>query len=248
MIMPRKLKTFLDRFTKMKTTDFAQLSEDLKAGSIITVNKDLNWTSFDVVNKIKRLFRLQKVGHAGTLDPKATGLLIIATGRKTKEIESFMKLEKEYVGRFHLGAETESFDTETEIISEKNVDHLSEQMIIKATETFVGEIDQVPPMHSAVKHAGTPLYKFARAGTEVKRESRKVTISKFIITGITLPYISFDVVCSKGTYIRSLAADYGKILGVGAYLKELTRTRIGDFRIEDSYNISELENISRSLK
>jgi len=232
----------------MKTTDFAKFSEELKAGAIITVNKDLNWTSFDVVKKIKRLFRLPKVGHAGTLDPKATGLLVIATGIKTKEIDTYMNLEKEYSGKIHLGAETESFDTETEIISEKNVDHLTEAELIKATRLFVGEIQQIPPMHSAVKLGGTPLYRLARAGEVIEREPRKVTISEFSITDISLPYVSFKVICSKGTYIRSLAADYGKALGVGAYLKELARVRIGNFKIEDSYKISELEAISRSLK
>jgi tRNA pseudouridine55 synthase len=232
----------------MNTTDYTQFYEDLQMGSIITVNKDLNWTSFDVVNKIKRMFRLRKVGHAGTLDPKATGLLIIATGPKTKEIDSFMNLEKEYTGSMHLGAETASFDTETEIISEKSVDHLSEIDLTNAAKTFMGEIDQIPPMHSALRYAGKRLYKFARAGEEVKREPRRVTISKFDVSDIELPFANFDIICSKGTYIRSLVSDFGKLLGVGAYLKSLTRIRIGGFNLIDSYKISDLENIYRSLK
>ncbi len=232
----------------MKVIDFSKLSQELTEGSVITINKELDWTSFDVVKKIKRLFQLKKVGHAGTLDPKATGLLIIATGAKTKEIDSYMNLEKEYSGKLHLGAETASFDTETEIISEKDINHLSENDLIDATKKFIGNIEQIPPMHSAVKLGGKPLYKFARKGEEIKREPRKVTISEFSITDISLPFISFKVVCSKGTYIRSLVADYGNALGVGAYLSQLTRTRIGDFKLEDSYKISDLVNLAGSLK
>jgi tRNA pseudouridine55 synthase len=232
----------------MNTTDYVQFYENLQMGSILTVNKDLDWTSFDVVNKIKRMFKLKKVGHAGTLDPRATGLLIIATGAKTKEIDSFMNLEKEYTGTMHLGAETVSFDTETEIFSEKPVNHLTEIDLANALKSFSGEIQQIPPMHSALKYGGKRLYKFARKGEEVVREPRKVTISKFELTNTELPFISFDVVCSKGTYIRSLVADYGKLLGVGAYLKSLTRIRIGGFNINDSYKMSDLESISSSLK
>lgn len=232
----------------MKVIDFSKLSQELTDGSVIAINKELDWTSFDVVKKIKRLFQLKKVGHAGTLDPKATGLLIVATGAKTKELDSYMNLEKEYSGKLHLGAETASFDTETEIISQKDINHLSENDLINATKKFLGNIEQIPPMHSAVKLGGKPLYKFARKGEEIKRDPRKITISEFSITDISLPFISFKVVCSKGTYIRSLVADYGNALGVGAYLSQLTRTRIGDFKLEDSYKISDLVNLAGSLK
>ena len=232
----------------MKITDYSQFKNDISDGIILPVYKDLDWTSFDVVKKVKKMFRIPKVGHAGTLDPKATGLLILATGKKTKEMDYFINLEKEYIGTICIGAITASFDTETEVHSEKPIDTISELDLIQTSKKFLGEIDQLPPMHSAIKYKGKRLYELARKGEEINREKRKVTISKFEIPNINLPYFDFDIICSKGTYIRSLASDFGKILGVGAYLKALTRVRIGNYSIEDSFSMEELKKISYSLK
>jgi tRNA pseudouridine55 synthase len=232
----------------MKISDYSQFKNDISDGIILPVYKDLDWTSFDVVKKVKKMFRIPKVGHAGTLDPKATGLLILATGKKTKEMDYFINLEKEYTGTICIGAITASFDTETEVHSEKPIDTVSESDLIQTSQKFLGEIEQLPPMHSAIKYKGKRLYELARKGEEISREKRKVTISKFEISNINLPYFDFDIICSKGTYIRSLASDFGKILGVGAYLKALTRVRIGHYSIEDSFSMEELKKISYSLK
>jgi len=232
----------------MKINDYSQLKNDINEGMILPVYKDLNWTSFDVVKKVKRMFKVPKVGHAGTLDPKATGLLILATGKKTKEMDYFINLEKEYKGTICIGATTDSFDTETEIHSEKPIDAISESDIIKTSQKFLGKIEQLPPMHSAIKYKGKRLYEFARRGEEISREKRQVTISKFEISNINLPYFDFNIICSKGTYIRSLAAEFGELLGVGAYLNALTRVRIGNYSIEDSFSMDELRKISYSLE
>jgi tRNA pseudouridine55 synthase len=232
----------------MKVTDYSKFKNDISEGIILPVYKDLDWTSFDVVKKVKIMFRIPKVGHAGTLDPKATGLLILATGKKTKEMDYFINLEKEYIGTICIGATTASFDTETEVNFEKPIDTISELDLIKTSHKFLGEIDQLPPMHSAVKYKGKRLYEFARKGEEISRKKRRVTISKFEISNVNLPYFDFNIVCSKGTYIRSLAAEFGAILGVGAYLKALTRVRIGNYSIEDSLKMDELKQISCSLK
>ncbi|HET8753216.1 MAG TPA: tRNA pseudouridine(55) synthase TruB [Salinimicrobium sp.] len=222
--------------------------EDFKEGQVLLFDKPLNWTSFQVVNKVRWLIRQEfklkkiKVGHAGTLDPLATGLLIICTGKFTKRIAEFQNQEKEYTGSITLGATTPSYDLETQPDEEYPTDHLTEERIRKATKNFIGEIDQFPPVFSAIKKDGKRLYDFARNGEEVEIASRKVTVSEFEITNIDLPVINFRIVCSKGTYIRSLANDFGKSLESGGYLSELRRTKIGNFKVEDSLNIDSFAN------
>lgn len=222
--------------------------EDFKEGKILLFDKPLHWTSFQLVNKVRWLIRKRykikkiKVGHAGTLDPLATGLLIICTGRFTKRIIEFQAKEKEYTGTFTLGATTPSYDLETEVNKTFPTDQLSEEKIKNATEKFTGEIEQFPPVFSAVKKDGKRLYEFARSGEEVEIASRKVNISTFEITEVKLPEVKFKVVCSKGTYIRSLANDFGKALETGAYLSELRRTRIGEYSVEDAMSIDSFTN------
>lgn len=210
-------------------------------GRVILVDKPLGWTSFDVVNKIRRKLGIKKVGHAGTLDPLATGLLIICTGKKTREIEQFMGLDKAYTGTMVLWAETPSGDLETEPITVANPSALKEDQIHEAARAFTGEITQIPPAHSAVKVGGTPAYVLARKGKPVALKPRTVHIHEFEITGINLPHVQFSVTCSKGTYIRSLVRDFGAYLKVGAYLSALRRTRIGDFHVEDALPIEAIE-------
>jgi tRNA pseudouridine55 synthase len=208
-------------------------------GQVLLINKPLRWTSFDAVRKIRNAIRIKKVGHAGTLDPLATGLLIICTGKFTKKINEYMAREKEYTGSFTLGATTPTYDLESEPVNFKPVDSLTEEDIRNATSRFTGEIMQVPPAHSAIKIDGKRVYELARQGKEVKIDPRKVTISEFEITAIEMPVIHFRVVCSTGTYIRSLANDFGEALGCGAYLSSLCRTRIGEFMLSDSMSIDQ---------
>ncbi|MDH5414754.1 MAG: tRNA pseudouridine(55) synthase TruB [Flavobacteriaceae bacterium] len=220
-------------------------AEDLLNGQVILIDKPLDWTSFQVVNKlrwaIKKNYNLKKikVGHAGTLDPLATGLLIICTGKFTKSIDEYQAQEKEYTGTFYLGATTPSFDLETKVNEHFPTEHINNELIINTTKKFMGEIEQIPPIFSAIKKDGKRLYELARAGENTKIQSRKVTISKFQITKINLPIIEFRVKCSKGTYIRSLANDYGKALESGAYLASLRRTKIGDFDVSKAKSIDE---------
>jgi tRNA pseudouridine55 synthase len=222
--------------------------EDIKNGQVLLIDKPLEWTSFQVVNKlrwvIKKQFKLKKikVGHAGTLDPLATGLLIICTGAFTKKIETYQAQEKEYTGTFSLGATTPSYDMETEIDQHYPTEHLSEEIIKKATENFIGEIEQKPPIFSAVKKDGKRLYELARAGETTEIKPRTITITEFEITNIQLPEVDFRVVCSKGTYIRSLANDFGIAMNSGAYLSKLRRTRIGDFSVKDALSIDDFLN------
>jgi tRNA pseudouridine55 synthase len=214
-------------------------------GKVLLIDKPLEWTSFQAVNKIrwhiKKQFGLKKikVGHAGTLDPLATGLLIICTGKMTKQINEFQAQEKEYTGTFYLGATTPSYDLETEVNKLFSTDQISEEMIVKATQSFIGEIDQKPPIFSAIKKDGKRLYDIARKGETTEIQSRKVTISSFDITRIELPKVDFKVSCSKGTYIRSLANDFGTALDSGAHLSALRRTRIGEFSVENALSIEE---------
>jgi tRNA pseudouridine55 synthase len=210
-------------------------------GQVLLINKPLEWTSFDVIRKIRNLIRIKKVGHAGTLDPLATGLLIVCTGKFTKKINEYMMQEKEYTGTFTLGATTPTYDLESEPVNFKDTASLSDSMIKAATRIFSGEIMQVPPAHSAIKIDGKRVYELARRGEEVKLEPRRVVIKEFEITEIRLPVISFRVVCSTGTYIRSLVHDFGSALGCGAYLSSLCRTRIGDFTIDHSMTLEKLE-------
>jgi len=185
--------------------------------------------------------RIKKVGHAGTLDPLATGLLIVCTGKFTKRINDYMAQEKEYTGTFTLGAITPTYDLESEPMNLKDFSHLTKEEIEHASKQFIGEIQQVPPIHSAIKVGGQPVYKLARKGKEIQLEPRTVAIKEFEISTINLPIIEFRVVCSTGTYIRSLANDFGAALGVGGYLSQLCRTRIGNFHVKDALTIPEAE-------
>jgi len=213
-------------------------------GRVLLIDKPLRWTSFDAVRKIRNLIKIKKVGHAGTLDPLATGLLIVCTGKFTKKINEYMAREKEYTGTFTLGATTPTYDLESEPENFQPADHLTEEKIKAATQPFIGEIMQIPPAHSAIKIEGKRVYELARQGREVKLEPRKLTITEFEITNIEMPVVSFRVVCSTGTYIRSLANDFGKTLGCGAYLSSLCRTRIGEFMLKDAMTI---EDFSKTL-
>ena len=224
--------------------------EEFAEGQLLLVNKPYNWTSFDVVGKISNSFKplKLKVGHAGTLDPLATGLLIICTGKMTKQIDTFQAQEKEYTGTMILGETTPSYDMETNADQKFDISHITEQQIKDACKQFIGEIQQYPPAHSAIKIDGERLYEKARRGEDVELRLRNVTISEFEITSIALPEINFRVVCSKGTYIRSLVNDFGKALNNGAYLSRLRRTRSGDYKIEDAREVIELVAIIRELK
>ena len=214
---------------------------DQSSGRVLLVNKPLEWTSFDVVNKLRYKLKTKKIGHAGTLDPLATGLLILCTGKMTKRIDEYQAQEKEYTGTFTLGQTTPSYDLETEPTPASDIRHLSDDMIIKAAQGFLGMIKQVPPVHSAIRVGGKRAYEYARAGQPLQLKEREVEIKEFEITNIEKPLVHFRVVCSKGTYIRSLAHDFGKALGVGAYLSSLCRTRIGEFKLEDALTVDQIE-------
>ena len=228
-----------------KKTDF-----DFAGGELLLINKPYRWTSFDVVGKLRNSFKplKLKVGHAGTLDPLATGLLIVCTGKMTKQIDTFQAEEKEYTGTMILGATTPSYDMETEPDQQFDISAITEDAIHAATAQFTGDIQQYPPAHSAIKVDGERLYEKARRGEEVELKARNVTISEFEITRIELPEVDFRVVCSKGTYIRSLVNDFGKSLNNGGYLSGLRRTRSGNFKIEDAWEIMELVNLVREQK
>jgi tRNA pseudouridine55 synthase len=216
-------------------------------GEILLIDKPAGWTSFDVVNKIRYMIKHHlgikkiKVGHAGTLDPLATGLLIVCTGKATKQISEFTGLDKEYTGTFYLGATTPSYDRETAIDQTYNIDHISANLIHDTAKKFLGTIEQIPPAFSAVRIDGTRAYKKARKQEDVKLSSRHVDIYEFEITRTGVPETSFRVLCSKGTYIRSLAYDFGKSLNSGAYLYSLCRTSIGNFSLEDAISMQDLE-------
>ena len=210
-------------------------------GKVLLIDKPLRWTSFDIVKKVRNLTRIMKVGHAGTLDPLATGLLIVCTGKFTKQINTYMGMVKEYTGSLVLGATTPTYDLESAPENFKPVDHLTHEQIKEATNAFIGEIMQMPPQHSAIKKDGKPLYLSARQGIEVKVDPRKITIENFEITHIDLPNVEFKVVCSTGTYIRSLVKDFGEALGVGAYMSGLRRTKIGTFDVNDAIQWEDLQ-------
>ncbi len=207
---------------------------------VLLVDKPYEWTSFDVVKKLRYGLKVKKIGHAGTLDPLATGLLILCTGKMTKQIESFQAQEKEYVGTFVIGAITPSYDLETEIGDQKDISHITTGNIEEVVKTLTGEISQIPPIFSAIKVNGKRAYKSARKGEDVKLKPRDVVVKEFELTKINLPEIHFRIVCSKGTYIRSLARDLGEGLGVGAYMSALCRTRIGDFSLSDAKTIEQI--------
>ncbi len=218
-------------------------AEDFKNGQVILIDKPLEWTSFQVVNKIrwalKKRYNLKKikVGHAGTLDPLATGLLILCTGKFTKKIQDYQAQDKEYTGTFTLGATTPSYDLETQVDQEFDTGHITADNIHQTAAGFLGESEQIPPLFSAIKKDGKRLYEIAREGKTTEIKARKIKISKFEITKIELPKVAFKVVCSKGTYIRSLAHDFGKKLDSGAYLSELRRTKIGNYDVINSKEI-----------
>ena len=219
--------------------------EDYQAGQVLLIDKPLNWTSFQVVNKlrweIRQAFNIKKikVGHAGTLDPLATGLLIICTGKMTKQIDTFQGQIKEYTGTIVLGGTTPSFDLETEVNETFSTEHITKDLIHETTKQFIGEIDQFPPIFSALKKDGKRLYEYARAGEAVEVKSRKITIKSFEITKIDSNLVDFRVICSKGTYIRSLANDFGKALHSGGHLSVLRRTKIGDFHVDKTLSIED---------
>ena len=219
--------------------------DDYKNGQVLLIDKPLTWTSFQIVNKlrweIRQRFNIKKikVGHAGTLDPLATGLLIICTGKQTKQIDSYQGQIKEYTGTFTVGGTTPSYDLETAVDETFATAHISEELLHKTTEQFTGEIQQKPPIFSAIKKEGKRLYELARKGETTEIKERTVTVSKFEITKINLPEVEFRIICSKGTYIRSIAFDYGKALNSGAHLSALRRTKIGDFSVDNALSVEE---------
>jgi tRNA pseudouridine55 synthase len=217
-------------------------------GKVLLIDKPLEWTSYDVIRKLRKIINIKKIGRAGTLDPLATGLLIVCTGKFTKKINEYMAQEKEYTGTITLGAVTPTYDRESQPGNVKSLEGITEELIKEATKIFTGEILQTPPIHSAIKQNGKPVYLLARKGVNVVLEPRKVTIKEFEIIKIDLPIISFKVVCSTGTYIRSLANDFGLALGCGGYLSELRRTRIGNFKVEDAMTMEEFAHSFSSEK
>jgi len=219
---------------------------DYLAGEILLINKPYRWTSFDVIRKLKNKLiailntKKFKIGHAGTLDPLATGLLIVCTGKFTKKIDEFQALEKEYTGTIVLGATTPSFDLETEVDQTFSLEHINSELIHQVAKSFVGEQEQVAPIYSAKKINGERAYNFARRGENVEIKSNKITIFSFEITKIDMPTVEFKIICSKGTYIRAIARDFGKALDTGAHLSALCRTRIGCFTLENALSIEEI--------
>ena len=227
-------------------SSYRNLSKNsIEEGEVFLIDKPLNYTSFQVVKKLRNILKNKfnlnklKVGHAGTLDPLASGLLIICTGRMTKQISDFQNLDKEYVGTMSIGSTTPSYDLETKIDRTFSTDHINENLLNKIKDNFIGTIDQVPPIFSAVKKNGKRLYKYAREGKNIDIKSKKVTINKFDLKHIYIPKIDFEVNCSKGTYIRSLINDFGRDLNSGAHLVSLRRTKIGSFSINNSITIDE---------
>lgn len=253
--MPRK-QTYRQRYTsqlveagekpgrperKERIPMDAIIQQSYLDGKVILINKPLHWTSFDVVRKLRSLLQIKKIGHAGTLDPLATGLLIVCTGKFTKKINEYMAQEKEYTGSLTLGAVTPTYDLESQPEQQKDISFVTDEMLFSATKQFTGEIDQYPPVYSAIKKDGVALYELARRGEEVELKARKIFIHSFEITAIRLPIVDFKVVCSTGTYIRSLAHDFGKQLGCGAYLSALCRTAIGNLRMDDALGMEAFE-------
>lgn len=210
-------------------------------GQVLLINKPLEWTSFDVVRKLRSIIKIKKIGHAGTLDPLATGLLIVCTGKFTKKINEYMAQEKEYTGTITLGATTPTYDLESDPVNQQDISGITEDAIRHITAQFTGVIQQVPPIHSAIKKDGKRVYELARKGKEVVLEPRTITIKEFEITTIELPVVGFRVVCSTGTYIRSLANDVGAALGCGGYLSSLCRTRIGTYELKDADSMEEIK-------
>ncbi len=222
-----------------------EVRKTFEEGKVILIDKPLHWTSFDAVRKIRNSIKIKKVGHAGTLDPLATGLLIVCTGKFTKKINEYMAQEKEYTGSFTLGATTPTYDKESMPQDFKEYNHITEEAIVAATKNFIGEIQQYPPIYSAIKKDGVALYELARRGEEVELKVRAIIITEFEITKVELPIVEFRVLCGTGTYIRSLAHDMGQVLGCGAYLSELRRTKIGEYHVN---NAESMEGFLEDLK
>jgi tRNA pseudouridine55 synthase len=229
----------------MKILDKNTIKEEVRPipfeeGRIILVDKPLTWTSFQAVKKLRYLTKCKKIGHAGTLDPLATGLLVICSGKATKIIESIQATEKEYTGEFFIGKTTPSYDLETEVNATFSTEHITQEMLYTTAQQFVGEIMQTPPLFSALKVDGKRAYELARKGVEKELNPRKIHIKAFELTEIQLPIVKFRLVCSKGTYVRSLAFDFGKALQSGAYLSSLRRTKIGDYQVDNAFTLEEL--------
>lgn len=220
-----------------------EIQEPYLEGKVILIDKPLHWTSFDVIRKLRSILQIKKIGHAGTLDPLATGLLIVCTGKFTKKINEYMAAEKEYTGTITIGAVTPTYDLESLPEQQKDYSFVTTVMLEQAANKFVGDIEQMPPVFSAIKKDGVALYELARKGVDVELKSRPVNIRSFDITSIALPEVHFKVTCSTGTYIRSLANDFGAVLGCGAYLSNLRRTKIGDFPVEDAVSMEEFEKL-----
>lgn len=217
-------------------------------GESFLIDKPYRWSSFKVIHEIRKIIGVKKVGHAGTLDPMATGLLILCSGKKTKEISSFQELTKTYAGKIKLGESTASMDRETEILEKKDFSFLTEENILSAVKNFTGEIEQTPPMYSAINYQGKKLYHYIRKGETVPREPRKITIFSFEVKNIELPFIDFEIVCSKGTYIRVIADDLGKELNTGGHLYELRRTAIGEFSVNDAFTLTDFKEKFKALR
>ncbi len=230
-------------------TPFVKLNIDqqtrdiFEEGRMLLIDKPMHWTSFDVVRKVSLLLKIKKVGHAGTLDPLATGLLILCTGKFTKKINEYMALEKEYAGSFTLGAITPTYDMESLPENPKDYAGISLEKINETVKKFIGEISQVPPVYSALKKKGVPMYELARRGEEVNLKPRKINIQSFEIISVELPLVYFKIACSTGTYIRSIAHDFGQELGCGAYLSELRRTAIGEMNVKDAMTLDGFINM-----
>ncbi len=219
---------------------------DFASGEVLLLDKPLTWTSFDVVKKVRNILRVKKIGHAGTLDPLASGLLILCTGKYTKRIDEIQAQEKEYTGTITIGQTTPSYDLETPVSTAQETSHLTEEDLKKAAATFVGTIEQVPPIYSAVWVDGKRAYDLARDGKTAEMKPRTVTIKAFDLTAVEGNVVSFKVICTKGTYIRSLAHDFGQLLGCGAHLSSLVRTRIGEYTLEDALSIENIQEIRRA--
>ncbi len=219
---------------------------NFETGAEILIDKPKGLTSFSAVHRVRGAVKVKKVGHAGTLDPEATGLLIICTGKKTKEIYKYQDLDKTYTGIIKLGYTTKSMDAETAIEFKDDCSTVSDLQIEEARKSFLGNITQLPPMYSAIKHNGKALYKYARKGVDVERTLREINISKFDITKVDLPYVHFEIGCSKGTYIRVIAGDFGNKIGCGGYLYELRRTKIGEYSVDDAFSVEEFQQLVKN--
>ncbi len=237
MSLSSKYIKMMIKNSSIGSTAGIQASSDY--GVMLLIDKPKDYSSARIVNIVKKVLNVKKAGHSGTLDPKATGLMIVCTGKKTKQLNQLLDSDKEYQGVMVIGEKTRSFDSETEVFEKNSVTHLTADLIKNTVKSFLGEIEQTPPMYSAVKYKGKPLYKFARKGTELERKPRMVSIREFEIANVNLPEVSFRVVCSKGTYVRTLVNDFGEELGVGAYLKDLRRTKIGIYNIDSSITLEQ---------